>query len=587
MQALRLWLKKYFRRWISLILLLLFILFAMTINTLPSLPLEGRKVLSWHGLHGTTQARGRPLTLSHAEQPRQDPPAKLGEHGQKVSIDLAQRQASEHVVHQAVRKRHVSEDTAALAKREARGKSSGSRQEQQPQQLSTEKRGIPGITQNNNSRALISNQLLPPQQGLQGMIKPRMTKRSFEDQHQFQITCAPKCHRVDTLGGQATIQQQPMRTRVPRDLRAQTRQSNTISGKGDVAQQGVKKKEAVWCTKVTQDDFLESWNRGIRSRAEHLQWFSEDDIQKMELLSWGEVISKARVPAHGQVLQVGLGTGGPAIPASDHASRCEQGLCALIKRSDDWFEVFAFHLDRVLGLNRSLPVVSRKFHSNLLPYRYTSGSARPVVWWAPGIQHLPDDDNDQNSFPLTWLQYQALLKAKCNNKGVSENSPPCIGVHHSEWGRLALFDFLLQVSDRLDRYCCGFEPDPSEPCVDNRLHAKCGNPKNLLLVHILVRKADPSKLVFIDNAGRPFQSRDNLNFLLVEGIDEFPERAVSVLQSGCLESMLLRSLHVDQEFWDSQGGLHGLRALVRTVEERGRVLLRHIEERRLRLNRDL
>lgn len=403
-------------------------------------------MLSWHGLHGTTQARGWPLTLSHAEKPRQDSAAKLGEHGLNVSVDLAQTQASERVVHQAVRKRHMSEDTAALAKRETRGKSSGSRQEQQPQQLSTEKRGIPGITQNNNSRALISNQLPPAQQGLQGMIKPRMTKRSSEDQHQFQITCAPKCQRVDILGGQATIQQQPMRTRVPRDLRAQTRQSNAISGKGDVAQQGVKKKEAVWCTKVTQDDFLESGNRGLRSRAEHLQWFSEDDIQKMELLSRGEVISKARVPAHGQVLQVGLSSGGPAIPPSDHASRCEQGLCALIKRSDDWFEIFAFHLDRVLGLNRSLPVVSRKFHSNLLPYRYSSGSARPVVWWDPGIQHLPDDENDQNSFPLTWLQYQALLKAKCNNKGVSENSPPCIGVHHSEWGRLALFDFLLQVN---------------------------------------------------------------------------------------------------------------------------------------------
>ncbi|XP_048883004.1 Golgi-associated kinase 1A [Brienomyrus brachyistius] len=574
--ALRLWLKKYLRRWISLILLLLFILFAVTINTLASLPLEGREVLSWHGLHGTTHSRGWPLTLSHVEEPRQDSPAKLGEHGQKVSIDLAQRQASEHVVHQAVRKHHVSEDTAALAKREARGKSSGSRQEQQPQQLSTEKQGIPGITQNNDSRALISNQLPPPQQGLQGMIKPQLT-----------LSCAPKCRRVDTLIGQATIQQQPMRTRVPRDLRAYIRQSNAISGKGGVGHQGVKKKEAVWCTKVTQDDFLESGNRGIRSRAKHLQWFSEDDIQKMELLSGGEVISKARVPAHGQVLQVGLSAGGSAIPPGDHASRCERGLCALIKRSDDWFEVFAFHLDRVLGLNRSLPAVSRKFHSNLLPYRYTSDSARPVVWWDPGIQHLPDDDNDQNSFPLTWLQYQALLKAKCNNKGLSANSPPCIGVHHSEWGRLALFDFLLQVSDRLDRYCCGFEPDPAEPCVDNRLHAKCGNPKHLLLVHILVRKADPSKLVFIDNAGRPFQSHDNLNFLLVEGIDEFPERAVSVLQSGCLEAMLLRSLHVDQEFWDSRGGLHGLRALVRTVEDRGKVLLRHIEERRLRLNQDL
>lgn len=39
-------------------------------------------------------------------------------------------------------------------------------------------------------------------------------------------------------------------------------------------------------------------------------------------------------------------------------------------------------------------------------------------------------------------------------------------------------------------------------------------------VCVQVRKADPSRLVFIDNAGRPQQSNDNLNFRLVEGVDE-------------------------------------------------------------------
>lgn len=47
--------------------------------------------------------------------------------------------------------------------------------------------------------------------------------------------------------------------------------------------------------------------------------------------------------------------------------------------------------------------------------------------------------------------------------------------------------YLPQVHDRLDRYCCGFEPDPSEPCVEEMLHEKCRNPAELLLVHILVR----------------------------------------------------------------------------------------------------
>ncbi|XP_078143409.1 uncharacterized protein gask1a [Centroberyx gerrardi] len=365
------------------------------------------------------------------------------------------------------------------------------------------------------------------------------------------------------------------------------------------------KDDSRWCQSFREQDFPDSDQRRIRMSPD-LQpppWLSEDDAQKMELLAGGEVVSKARVPAHGRVLQVALD--GPPPPTSmgplkmhspqnapghgapaTHSERCQQGRCSLVKRPDDWFEVFAFHLDRVLGLNRSLPAVLRTFHSEILPYKYTSGTPRPAVWWDPDIQHLADSDNDQNSVPLSWVQYQELLQVHCG-KEADLKAAPCVGVHHSEWGRLALFDFLLQVNDRLDRYCCGFRPDPTETCVENLLHAKCRNTKQLVLVHILVRKADPSRLVFIDNAGRPHQPTDNLNFRLVEGIDEFPQKAVSVLQSGCLESLLLRSLYTDREFWESQGGAGGLRPLIRAVEQRGKILLQHIRDKKLRLNRDL
>ncbi|XP_039662289.1 Golgi-associated kinase 1B isoform X2 [Perca fluviatilis] len=359
-----------------------------------------------------------------------------------------------------------------------------------------------------------------------------------------------------------------------------------------------------WCRSFREQDFPDADHRKIRHISPDLgplPWLSEDDIQKMELLAGGEVLSKARVPAHGQVLRVELDPPAPQQPSGQRggperaagrghpeglAERCQQGHCSLIKRPDDWFEVLAFHLDRVLGLNRSLPAVLRTFHSPVLPYRYTSGVPRPVVWWDPDIQHLADPDNDQNSVALSWAQYQELLQVRCGTEA-KLRSAPCVGVQHSEWGRLALFDFLLQVNDRLDRYCCGFSPEPAELCVENRLHAKCGSTEDLLLVHILVRKADPSRLVFIDNAGRPQQSTNNLNFQLVEGIDEFPERAVSVLQSGCLHSLLLRSLYTDREFWDSRGGASGLRPLIHTVERRGQILLQHIRDRKLQLNRDL
>lgn len=69
-------------------------------------------------------------------------------------------------------------------------------------------------------------------------------------------------------------------------------------------------------------------------------------------------------------------------------------------------------------------------------------------------------------------------------------SPPMSSVNytftcHTDW--FFLFPLSAQVNDRLDRYCCGFTPDPTELCVENLLHARCGNPKDLLLVHILVR----------------------------------------------------------------------------------------------------
>ncbi|GAA6099533.1 Golgi-associated kinase 1A isoform X1 [Tachysurus ichikawai] len=145
--------------------------------------------------------------------------------------------------------------------------------------------------------------------------------------------------------------------------------------------------------------------------------------------------------------------------------------------------------------------------------------------------------------------------------------------------------YLPQVNDRLDRYCCGFQPDPADMCVENLLNVKCANPKDLMLVHILVRRTDPSRLVFIDNAGRPHHPQDNLNFRLIEGIEEFPERAMSVLRSGCLEQLLLRSLSVDKELWERQGGEAGLRAIIQTLQHRAQILLQHTQN--MRVNSDL
>ncbi|XP_077772481.1 Golgi-associated kinase 1A isoform X1 [Podarcis muralis] len=342
-----------------------------------------------------------------------------------------------------------------------------------------------------------------------------------------------------------------------------------------------------WCKEPQPNGVSGRREGSLRLSENALPWFTPDDVEKMKLLANGTVVSKDRIPAHGQILRVVLSPSQDAI-SHDGKRLCSEGLCGVIKRPTDLYEVLAFHLDRVLGLHRSLPAVARKFGSPLLPYKYTDGAARPIVWWAPDIQHLNDPGNDQNSFALGWQQYQELLRQRCGmeDSRTTLGKGRCLTVLHSEWAKLALFDFLLQVHDRLDRYCCGFQPDPSEPCVQELLHEKCQNPAELVLVHILIRRSKPSHLVFIDNAGRPGHPDAKLNFRLLQGIDGFPETAVTVLKSGCLQNLLLQSLYVDEEFWGNQGGREGMKQWLQTIDRRGQILLMYIQEHNLTVTKE-
>lgn len=80
----------------------------------------------------------------------------------------------------------------------------------------------------------------------------------------------------------------------------------------------VKRDDSDWCQSFGELDFSDPDQRRIRTGRDlqPLPWLSKDDIKKMELLAEGEVVSKARVPAHGQVLQVALD------PPADHQVGC-------------------------------------------------------------------------------------------------------------------------------------------------------------------------------------------------------------------------------------------------------------------------
>lgn len=54
---------------------------------------------------------------------------------------------------------------------------------------------------------------------------------------------------------------------------------------------------------------------------------------------------------------------------------------------------------------------------------------------------------------LTWGKYQQLLKQKCWQNGkVPKDEWGCTEIHHHEWSKMAVFDFLLQVQHFMNAY---------------------------------------------------------------------------------------------------------------------------------------
>ncbi|XP_071976732.1 Golgi-associated kinase 1B [Engystomops pustulosus] len=319
---------------------------------------------------------------------------------------------------------------------------------------------------------------------------------------------------------------------------------------------------------LVQDARGDSTQSNIRIYSDRAPpWFSAEDIKAMRFLADARILRITQLPSS-QTYLIYETPSKKRLAASVPPPTC-QGMCGLVRRPLDMSEVFAFHLDRILGLNRTLPSVSRKFEfaQDVLPC--------PVILWDAFLS--PTDNITQSSIKLNWGSYQKILLHKCWLNGkVPKADLGCPEVHHHEWSKMALFDFLLQVYNRLDKHCCGFRPRKEDECMQQGLHLKCDNPSNIDLTHIVQRQHDARHLVFINNKGYFDRSEDNLDFKLLEGIKEFPESAVSVLKSHRLREKLLQSFFLDKVFWESQRGRQGIEKLIDVIERRAKILLTYI-----------
>ncbi|XP_034038042.1 Golgi-associated kinase 1B isoform X2 [Thalassophryne amazonica] len=246
-------------------------------------------------------------------------------------------------------------------------------------------------------------------------------------------------------------------------------------------------------------------------------WFSAQDVRTMRFLTDTKILRIKEV-SHGDspsFLMFEAETNvSPTSQKHGTSNEVCKGQCGIISSPVDTSEVFAFHLDRVLALNRTSPAVSRKF--NFLH----DGQPCPVALWDASL--FPSGlTAGVSAVSLTWGEYQSSLKERCWLKNVSPKpSSGCSAVHHYEWSKLALFDFLLQIYNRLDQNCCGFKPRKQDACVEQGRHTGCGEQDRIRLANIICRVDETRQLVFTKNKGFFDRNEDNLDFRLLEGIKE-------------------------------------------------------------------
>ena len=117
---------------------------------------------------------------------------------------------------------------------------------------------------------------------------------------------------------------------------------------------------------IKSESHADPSGRSIRMYSQRAPpWLSPEDVGTMRFLAEAKVwrITEASRGAAPTLL---IFEGDSKRPGGEQQQRGgERGLCggpcALIRKPVDSTEVFAFHLDRVLGLNRTLPAVSRTF----------------------------------------------------------------------------------------------------------------------------------------------------------------------------------------------------------------------------------
>lgn len=237
----------------------------------------------------------------------------------------------------------------------------------------------------------------------------------------------------------------------------------------------------------------------------------------------------------------------------------------------DWPRVMAYHLDRIIGLNRIVPTAGR-YSTEMYSTSITEGVTETAVWFPAD---LPARQYDDDSLEATRYVKKKFWRFSDRQKWSLVDE--CAKNVEDERARMAAFLFLLQIKERQLQECFKYPANRSHAPKhqDANAHLSCRNTfwgSGMRLT---------GQTWCLPPIGIDVNTTDSFNYTMLESIERFPSDLIDVMRNSKLRQHLLQSLFVDRIYWEAQGSRKGIETILQVIDKRTKALYKWVKTKGL------